>query len=232
MNKKIASAAILLVLVLSSGCTGNAKTGPEPQDPGPPLMGAGQAVTAAEQYLDNYYNSTVIIVPFTLTHKLQGGPCAWSGSDAGNASRWLMVFEGMVAYAGSGRHLMLAVTVEYRDGRLGARHDTVRADVVQQGDADSVYGEIDNVSLASNISFDNHDIYEKADAAKWVPLSVYYLQSITMTLYDNGSSPYHPGAATWEVSWKYIAKDTLDASTSTVVLDASSGAVLKVVPPG
>jgi hypothetical protein len=195
-------------------------------------MGSNQAVSAAEQYLDEYYNGTVIIVPFTLTRKLQGSPCAWGGSDAGNASRWMMVFEGMVAYAGFGRHLVLAVTVEYRDGRIGVKHDTVSAEAIGKSDADRVFGEIDNASLASGISFDNHDVYMKADAAKWVPTSGYYLQSITMTLYDNSSSPRHPGMPSWEVSWKYIAKDTYDASFSTVVVDASGGEVLNVLPPG
>jgi hypothetical protein len=115
---------------------------------------------------------------------------------------------------------------------VGVRHQEVGADVIQKEDADRVMGEIDNVSLASNISFDNHAMFLKAEPLKWnVSKELYYLQSITMTLYDRTTSPHGSEGPTWEVGWKYIARDSLKASTSYVILNATSGAYLKTLPP-
>jgi hypothetical protein len=222
---------LVLLVAVSAGCT-TEKEGPRPQDPSGPVLGAAAALNAATSYLDSYYMGTAIILPFTLTHKLQGGPCAWANENAGNATKWMMVLEGILATEGFGRHVTVAVTVEYRSGKVGVKHQEIGAEQIQKEDADRVMDEIDNVSLASNISFDNHGLFQKADPLRWnVSKDLYYLQSITMTLYDRTTSPHGSDGPTWEVGWRYIAKDTLKAATSFVILNATSGAYIKTLAP-
>jgi len=231
MDRRYLSFLIVLLAVLASGCT-SPKEGPSPLNPSGPVMGAITALNAATSYLDNYYIGTAVIVPFTLTHKLQGGPCAWAGENAGNATRWMMVLEGILGAEGFGRDVTVAVTVEYRSGKVGVKHQEIGAEQIQKEDADRVMDEIDNVSLASNISFDNHAMFLKADPLKWnVSKELYYLQSITLTLYDRTTSPHGSDGPSWEVGWKYIARDSLKAATSFVILNATSGAYVKTLPP-
>jgi len=231
MRRELAAAAVLAVLVLSMGCTGAPKVAPKPENPPGPVLGAIAALNAATSYLDSYYMGTAVILPFTLVRKMQGGPCAWAGERAGNATRWMLLLEGILAAEGFGRDVTVAVTVEYRSGKVGVRHIEVGSDIIGKEDADPVMDEIDSVSLASNISFDSHAMFLKADPLKWnVSEEVYYLQSITMTLYDRTTSPHGSDGPTWEVGWKYIGQDSLKAATSFVILNATSGAYVKTVP--
>lgn len=230
MDRRYLSTIIVLLAVLASGCT-SPREGPAPVNPSGPVLGAVAALNAATSYLDSFYMGTAIILPFTLTHKLQGGPCAWANENAGNATKWMMVLEGILATEGFGRHVTVAVTVEYRDGNVGVRHQEIGAGQIQKEDADRVMDEIDSVSLASNISFDNHAMFLKADPLKWnVSKELYYLQSITLTLYDRTTSPHGSDGPSWEVGWKYIARDSLKAATSYVILNATSGAYVKTLP--
>jgi len=232
MRRELFSVAVLLAVVLASGCTSTERQAPAVQRPIGPVLGALTALNSATDYLDSVYAGSVIIVPFTLTRKLQGTPCAWDGEGAGNATRWMMVFEAIVASGGFGRHVTVAVTVEYRGGKVGVKHAPVQSTEVNGSDADRVMDEIDNLSLASNISFDSHYMFLKADPQKWaLSADLYYLQSITMTLYDASTSPHGSAVPTWEIEWKYIARDGYRPAVSTVVLDAADGALIKVVPP-
>jgi hypothetical protein len=224
-------AAVLVILVVSAGCT-TEKARPAPDDPSGPVLGALEAINAATAYLDSYYLGTAVILPFTPVRKMEGRPCAWTDERAGNATRWMMVLEGILAGGGFGRDVTVAVTVEYRSGNVGVRHVEVSSKVIGKEDADRVMNEIDNVSLASNISFDSHAMFSKAEPLRWnMSGELYYLQSITMTLYDRTTSPHGADGPTWEAGWKYIAKDTLKAATTFVVLNATSGALVKVLPP-
>ena len=231
MDRRYFSIVIVLLVAFSAGCT-TEKEKPQPQDPSGPVLGAVEALNAATGYLDSYYMGTAVILPFTLTHKLQGGPCAWAGESAGTATKWMLVLQGILGAGGFGRHVTVAVTVEYRSGKVGVKHQEIGAEQIQKEDADRVMDGIDNVSLASNISFDNHAMFMKADHLKWnVSTELYYLQSITMTLYDRTTSPHGSDGPSWEIGWKYIAKDSLKAATSFVILNATSGAYVKTLPP-
>ena len=201
-------------------------------NPQGPVMGATEALNAATSYLDSYYMGTAVIVPFTLVRKMQGGPCPWSGEGSGNATKWMMVLEGILAAGGFGRHVTVAVTAEYRSGKIGVRHVEVGSEAIGQADADRVMYDIDNVSLASNISFDSHAMFLKAAPFKWnASAELYYLQSISMTLYDRTTSPHGSEGPTWEAGWKYIAKDSLKPTTTYVILNATTGAYLKTLGP-
>jgi len=231
MRKELIAAAAVVLMVFAAGCTGTAKERPGPVNPSGPLLGASQAISAAEQYLYTQYDQTSTVIPFTLTTKMQGDPCAWNGTDGGNATRWMMIFEALLEESGAYKHITLAVTVAYVDGKLGARQTNVQSKTVSGAEADRLYDGMDNRSLAGGIIFDNHAVFANASAAETAP-GASYLQSITMTLYDRFSSPNMPGSATWEVCWKYIDNDTYDAMKSTVVMSATSGSLLKVIPAG
>jgi hypothetical protein len=225
------AAAVLVLLVVSAGCT-TERAGPAPENPSGPVLGAVEALNAATAYLDSYYMGTTVILPFTPVRKMQGGPCAWTGERAGNATRWMLIFEGILAAGGFGRDVTVAVTVEYRSGKVGVRHVEVSSDVIGEEDADRVMYDIDNVSLASDISFDSHVMFARAEPLKYnMSGALYYMQSITMTLYDRTTSPHGADGPTWEAGWKYIAKDTLKAATTYVVLNATSGAYVKTLGP-
>ena len=231
MRENVILAAVAAILVASAGCT-TEKEKPAPDNPSGPVLGAIAALNAATSYLDSYYMGTAVILPFTLVRKMQGGPCAWEGERAGNATRWMLILEGILAAGGFGRDVTVAVTVEYRSGKVGVRHVEVRSDIIGKEDADRVMDQIDNVSLASNISFESHAMFLKADPLKWnASEEVYYLQSITMTLYDRTTSPHGADGPTWEVGWKYIARDSLEAATSFVILNATDGAYIKTLGP-
>lgn len=231
MRSRAILAAALVLLLAAAGCTG-AKERPAPVNPPGPVMGATEALNAATSYLDSYYMGTAVIVPFTLVRKMQGGPCPWSGEGSGNATKWMMVLEGILAAGGFGRHVTVAVTAEYRSGKIGVRHEEVGSEAIGQADADRVMYDIDNVSLASNISFDSHAMFLKADPLKWnVSTELYYLQSISMTLYDRTTSPHGSEGPTWEAGWKYISKDSLEPTTTYVILNATTGAYIKTLGP-
>jgi hypothetical protein len=232
MSREVLAAASIALLVFSMGCTGTAKERPEPVDPSGPLLGAGQAISMAEEYLYTQYDRTANIIPFTLTTKMQGYPCAWNGTDAGNATRWMMIFEGLTYQSGVYKHVTLAVTVAYVDGKLGARQTKVQSKAISQEEGDRLYHEMDNRSLATGILFDNHAVFVNASAAEHDPGPSHYLQSITMTIYDRFSSPNMPGQATWEVGWKYISNDGYEPKYVTAMLNASDGKFLKILPVG
>jgi hypothetical protein len=224
-------AAVLVLLVVSAGCT-TEKERPAPVNPSGPVMGPLEALNAATGYLDSYYMGTAVIVPFTLVRKMQGGPCPWEGERAGNATNWMMIFEGILASGGFGRDVTVAVTAEYRSGKIGVRHIEVGSVAIGQSDADRVMYDIDNVSLASNISFDSHAMFSRAEPLKYnMSSGLYYLQSITMTLYDRTTSPHGSDGPTWEAGWKYIAKDSLKPTTTYVILNATTGAYIKTLGP-
>jgi hypothetical protein len=108
----------------------------------------------------------------------------------------------------------------------------VQSKAVSQEEGDRLYHEMDNRSLATGILFDNHAVFANASAAENDSDPSHYLQSITMTLYDRFSSPNMPGRATWEVRWKYINEDTYEPAYSTVILNATDGSFLKMLPAG
>jgi hypothetical protein len=222
----------VFILAFSMGCTGTEKARPEPVDPSGPLLSAARAISVAEQYLYTQYNQTDTIIPFTLTTKMQGDPCAWNGTDAGNTTRWMMIFEALTYVSGVYKHVTLAVTVAYIDGKLGARRTMLQSNVISQSDGDRLYDEMDNRSLATDILFDDHALFVNASAAEQNPGPSYYLQSISMTLYDKFTSPNMPGRATWEVGWKYISNDGYEPAYSTVILNATDGSFLKMLPAG
>ena len=230
MRRDILAVTAVFIMAFSMGCTGTEKARPEPEDPAGPLLGARQAISVAEEYLSTQYDKAATILPFTLTTKMQGDPCAWNGTDAGNATRWMMIFEAITYISGVYKHVTLAVTVAYIDGNVGARQTRVQSKVISQSDGDRLYDEIDNRSLATDVLFDNHAVFVNASAAEFGPGTSHYLQSISMTLYDRFSSPNMHGRATWEVRWKYIAGDTYEAAHSTVILNATDGSFLKMLP--
>jgi hypothetical protein len=232
MARKLLAAASVALLVFSMGCTGTEKARPGPVDPSGPLLSAGQAISVAEEYLYTQYDRAAAVIPFTLTTKMQGDPCAWNGTDAGNATRWMMIFEALTYQSGVYKHVTLAVTVAYLDGNLGARQTRVQSKAISQEEGDNLYDELDNRSLATGILFDNHAVFINASAAEQGPGASHYLQSISMVLYDRFSSPNMPGRATWEVRWKYINEDTYEPAYGTVVLNATDGSFLKMLPAG
>lgn len=231
MRPKAVLAAALAVLVAVAGCTSE-KPRPAPENPSGPVMGALEALNAATAYLDSYYMGTAVIVPFTLVRKMQGAPCAQDGARAGNATKWMLILEGILAAGGFGRDVTVAVTVEYRAGKIGVRHIEAGSEVIEQEDADRVMGEIDNVSLASNISFDSHAMFSNAEPLRYnMSKELYYLQSVTMTLYDRTTSPHGSDGPTWESGWKYIARDSLAPVTTYVILNATNGAHVRTLGP-
>ena len=230
MRRDLLAVTAVFVLAFSMGCTGTERARPEPIDPSGPLLGAARAISVAEEYLSTQYDKAATILPFTLTTKMQGDPCAWNGKDAGNATRWMMIFEAITYISGAYKHVTLAVTVAVIDGEVGARQTRVQSKVITQSDGDRLYDEIDNRSLATDILFDNHALFVNASAAEQDAGPSHYLQSISMTLYDRFSSPNMPGRATWEVRWKYINGDTYEPAYSTVILNATDGSLLKMLP--
>lgn len=232
MWRESLAVASLLLLMAAAGCIGTGKQRPEPANPSVGLLSAVQALSVAEEYLYTQYDRAAAIIPFTLTTKMQGDPCAWNGTGAGNATKWMMIFEAITYLSGVYKHVTLAVTVAYIDGKLGARQTRLQSKVISQAEGDRLFDEMDNRSLATNILFDNHAVFVNASAVERAPGPSYYLQSVSMTLYDRFSSPNMPGRTTWEVRWKYIANDSYEPAYSTVICNATDGSVLKVLPAG
>ena len=166
MRKEFLAAAAVFVLAFSMGCTGTQKARPEPIDPSGPLLGAARAISVAEEYLYTQYDQAATIIPFTLTTKMQGDPCAWNGTDGGNATRWMMIFEAITHVSGAYKHVTLAVTVAYLDGKVGARQTKVQSKLSSQSEGDRLYDEMYNRSLATDILFDNHAVFGNASAAE------------------------------------------------------------------
>jgi len=230
MRRQLLASAVLVVLILSMGCTGSARQKPGPKNPSPPLLDAGTAVSYAKQYTYGIYEGASIVVAFTVTHRVLGTPCAWNGSEAGNATNWMMFLEGIIYQLDSYLHIEIAVEVHYSKGEIFASHAKVSLRQLDYASINTTKKSIEDLSVEPYLSTGSHDLFLKADAARWSMTEKYYLQSINMTLNHNTTSRI-PGTATWEVAYRYIARSDYSASASVVVLDASDGRVLKVEPP-
>lgn len=232
MHRKALVAAMLVVMVLSMGCTA-AKQKPEPVNPAGPLLDFATAVSYAKGYMYHQYQGSGIVVDWNVTRKMEGTPCAWNGADAGNTTRWLMYLEGVMIDVGIIRYIDYAVQMDYRDGKIYASSSKVDTRTIAQSEINATRQAILGVSLEPylNNGNSNHDIFLRADEAKYAMSDQYYLHHINMTLYHNTTSPHAPGAASWEVGYQYIDKSDYSAKTTYVVVDAGTGRVMRAVPP-
>jgi hypothetical protein len=233
MRTELAAAAVLLVLVLSMGCTGQAKVRPEPRNPsGSPTMSAAEGVLNGKDYMYRQYAGSGIVHAFAVTRKLLGTPCAWNGSGAGNATGWLMYLAGIMLESQTYRYIEYAVNVHYKGGEIFATSAKVAVRVMPATEVNVTAAGIDLFSLEPYLNIDSHALFVKADAAKLAPGDNYYLQSINMSLNHNTTSRYAPNTAAWEVAYRYAEKNDYSFAVSTVVLDASTWSIIKAVPPG
>ena len=233
MRRQLAALAVMLVLVLSMGCTGQTKVRPEPKNPSASaVMDLAEAVSRVKDYMYRLYAGSDIVHAFTVTRKVLGTPLAWNGSAAGNATGWMMYVEGMMHQQGTIRYIEFAVDIHYKGTEIFASHAQVAVRVVGSADVNSTATGIDIMSLEPYLNIDSHALFLKADAAKLSPGDDHYLQSINMSLNHNTTSRYAPNTAAWEVAYKYVEKKDYSFAVSTVVLDASTWSIIKVVPPG
>ena len=232
MHHKAFTAAVLVVMVLSMGCT-TAKQKPEPVNPSGNLLDFATAISYAKEYMYRQYQGSSIVVDFNVTRKMEGTPCAWNGSEGGNTTRWLMYLEGVMLNAGTIRLLDFGVEIDLRNGNIYASSSKVENKIIAKSDINATRQAILDVSLEPYLvkGHSNHDIFVNADGAKWAMSDQYYLHHINITLYDNTTSPHAPGAASWEVGYQYIDKSDYSAKTSYVVLDPITGKVIRAVPP-
>jgi hypothetical protein len=221
--------AIVLVMVIS-GCS-SPPSKPEPQNPSGTLLDPATASYFAKDYAYRLYEGSATIVPFNVTLKIQGTPAAWNGTEAGNCTTWLLYLEGVMHDVGKYRYIKLALEESYMDGQVYSKHSNVKISVIDQADLNATLNSIRMASIERYlVNASSHDLFLKAQAAKYEMPSAYYLQSISISLMHNTTSTIS-GTAIWQVSWKYIDKGNGNAAFARVSMDAASGAVLKVEGP-
>jgi hypothetical protein len=233
MRRQLAAVAMLAVLVLSMGCTSEPRVKPGPKNPaGSPVMDAAEAVSRAKDYMYRMYAGSDVVHAFTVTRKVLGTPCAWNGSGAGNATSWMMYIEGIMGQSGTYRYIEFAVNIHFTGNEVFATHAQVDIRVLPISEINATSTGIDLLSLEPYLNIDSHALFVRADAARLAPGDNYYLQSINMSLNHNTTSRYAPNIAAWEVAYKYAEKNDYSFAVSTVVLEASTWTIIKVVPPG
>jgi len=232
MRRELATVAVLAILAITMGCTGEPQTAPKPENPTEPLLlDAQDGVAYGLEYMSGLYKGSTVIHPFTVTHTLLGKPCAWNGTDAGNTTRWMLYIEGIMLNSGTYRFIEFAVDIHLRNGEMFASHVKIQINVLPQDKLNATAAGIDKVSLEPYLNVSSHDIFLKADAHKLAPDDRYYLQSINISLNHNTTSRYSPDIAAWEVAYRYIKKTDYSPAVSVVVLNAVTLDIIKVVPP-
>jgi len=223
------SATVLVMVV--SGCTSTTPSKPSPQNPTGTLLDPVTAAYFAKDYAYRLYQGSSTVIPFNATLKMQGGPAAWNGSEAGNCTNWMLYLEGVMYDVGTYRYIKLALEESYKDGQVYSKHSNVKINVINQADLNATLDSIKSISIERYLTnASSHDLLLKAQAARYEMPSAYYLQSISISLMHNTTSTIS-GTAIWQFSWKYIDKDSGNAAFARVSMDAASGAVLKVEGP-
>jgi hypothetical protein len=232
MRRETLLAAALVLLVLLSGCTSPPTSAPSPKNPsGSPTMDAAQAVTTGRQYMYRLYAGSAEVHAFNVTRRLVGSPCSWNGTDAGNATSWVMYFEGIMYDASTFRYIEYAVDIHYKGAEVYITHAKVQVRVIKTAEVNATSDAIDAVSLEPYIGVYSHELFVKADAARWNISANYNLQSINMSLNHNTTARYAPSTASWEVAYKYYDRSDGSKAVSVVVIDAGTLKLLKVEPP-
>jgi len=229
MRKFLGIAAVMVLLVVSCGCTENKSkpTAPKPENPQGDLLDARSAFAMAKDYMNSQYNGSTVVVPFTLTKRIMGVPCAWNGTDSGNSTKWMMYLEGVMLQLGVFRHITIVVEAQYKDESVNITTDKPYVWVIQQGEVNQTYFSISSTNLEGYMAKRNsHEVFLMADATKGEPPANHYLLSMAMTLDTNDTSTV-VGTAAWTIKWKYLSNEDYAARYLTVVIDASSGKVLK-----
>jgi hypothetical protein len=221
-------AAVLVMVV--SGCS-SAPSKPSPQDPSGTLLDPSMAAYFAKDYAYRLYEGSSTVIPFNVTLKMQGSPAAWNDTEAGNCTTWFLYLEGVMHDVGTYRYIKLAVEESYKDGQVYSKHSNIKITKITEADLNATFRSIQGASIERYlVNASSHDLFLKAQAAKYEMPSAYYLQSISISLMHNTTSTIS-GTAIWQVSWKYIDKANGSSAYEKVSMDAASGAVLKVEGP-
>ncbi len=232
MRREPLHAAAMVALVVLSGCTSPAKGPPAPNDPtGAPLMEALQGVTYAREYMSRLYAGSDAVHGFTATRRLVGSPVAWDGTGSGNATGWVTYFEGVMYNSGAYRYIQYAVDVHFKGSEVFVSHAKVQIKTLRADEVNATSAAIDAVSLEPYVDASSHDIFVRAEAARWDAPAGYYLQSINMSLNHNITARYAPSTASWEVAYRYYGRSDGSSVVSVAVIDAGTFKLLKVVPP-
>ena len=222
--------AASLVMVIS-GCSSPAPSKPSPQNPTGTLLDPAAAVYFAKDFVYRLYEGSHTVIPFNVTLKMEGNPAAWNGTEEGNCTTWFLYLEGVMEDLGTYRYIKLALQETYKDGQVMSQYSVIKKDKISTDDLNATLRSIQAVSIERYLlNTSSHDLYLKADAARYGMPSADYLQSISISLMHNTTSTI-AGTAIWQVSWKYIEKSSGSATYAKVSTDAASGAVLKVEGP-
>jgi hypothetical protein len=222
--------AAVLVMVIS-GCSSTSPSKPSPQNPSGTCLDPAAAVYFAKDFAYRLYQGSHTVIPFNVTLKMEGNPAAWNGTEAGNCTSWLLYLEGVMEDVGTYRYIKLALSETYKDGQVATLYHVLKKNVITSADLNATFRSIMSVSIERYLlNTSSHDLYIKADAARYAMPPAYYLQSISIFLMHNSTSDIS-GTAIWQVSWKYIANSSGNSAYAKVNMDAGSGAVLKVEGP-
>jgi len=226
MRKLVLVLAITFLLVYMPGCT-QSKAKPSPNNPEGDILDAKTAGGLAKDFLSQRYSGSNVVVPFTITRRMLGEPAAWSGNNSGNSTLWTMYLEGIMQDLDTIRHISIAVGARYRDGNVTYASATPNVKVVKREALNQTYDSIVAASLDPYIlKFSSQDIFLAAEPARPPQPENTYLQSVSISLYQNSTSPVS-GIAAWTVKWKYYTNDTYEPVTSTVILNAYDAKVLR-----
>ena len=222
--------AVVLAMVMA-GCT-STPAKPAPVNPAGTLLDPHAAVYFAKDYIYKLYGGSTVIVPFNVTVKLQGGPAAWDGTEAGNCTKWFMYLEGVMLDVSTYRYIKVAMEETYKDGQVSSSHADVKIRAITNSEVNATSQSIRAVSiekyLAGNAS--THDMLAKAQAATHAEPAGSYLQSLSITLFHESISPVS-GTALWQYSWRYISNGTGNEAFVKVGLSPIDGSVIKVETP-
>ena len=188
-------------------------------------------MTYGREYMYRLYAASDIVHDFSVTRRLVGSPVAWTGTGAGNATGWVMYFEGVMHNSGVYRYIQYAVDVHYKGSEVFISHAKVQIKVLQPEAVNATSAAIDAVSLEPYINASSHELFLRADAARWNVSEGYYLQSVNMSLNHNSTARYAPSTASWEIAYRYYDRSGGPPAVSVAVIDAGTLKLLKVEPP-
>ena len=225
-ERKLLAVVSVAMLAALAGCTSE-PSHPAPENPSGALLDPAVATGFARDYVYRLYDGSTVIVPLNVTRKIWGGPAPFNGSEVGNCSTWYMYLEGVMLNIGKLTYVYIAIQITLKEGQVRLKHANVEVKVISQDVLNDTAAAIQGRSLDRYLTnSSSHELYLKAQQARFDVASKYYLQYISITLYHNTTSPVSNTAA-WLVNWRYIDNDKGTEKPVKVYVNAVDGKVIK-----
>ena len=239
MNKKALIILILIINLLSAGCT-SSNPFPRPPPPTGPFLSARDAAIHFLAYANNSFPSAQFILPFDVRFNitpagevLRGSNSAWTGNDSGNCMNWDIQIDALISQNNSYQHIIIFGSIFYVNSGITIRINSgsPHFENISDIELNSTIDRMVNSSVSKYLfAFESHQIYLIAEKARKQPPLHGYLQKIFIELErDNPNLSKNDGFPMWRVAWSYAQSESgYYQGNEDVKIDSRDGHVIQV----